>query len=463
MTEVRRGIAAIWKRSAGSRLYWRIYLHGIGLLLLTAFAVIFIGHLPRHESHGRFRRTMFTIGDDIDRVIAEGGDLHAELGSALDDYLIDVTVYSAGDQLLSTNIEPPLTLVSADTRSDVIHHGGFEPPRGGPQGVGVMLLPDSGATVMWRPAWHNVDDRFQRVIITVLVMLAILTILSLPLARRIANPIDKLVDAAHRLGSGDLTSRTGITRRDDIGDLARAFDEMADRIEKLLRGEKELLANISHELRTPLARMKVALELGAEGDAEAARRYLAEVGTDISELEHLIDDVLTTARFDLASSQPRSVPPLHLTSIASAAIAHDAAARFKSAHPDRTLTMTAAADTVPLVADRVLLRRAVDNLLENAAKYSDPGAPVELQLSHTSDHAVFCVRDHGAGMPEADLKQLFTPFFRGDKSRSRATGGFGLGLALARRIVEAHGGTLTADSALGVGSTFVVRVPIELS
>ncbi len=165
---------------------------------------------------------------------------------------------------------------------------------------------------------------------------------------------------------------------------------MADRVEKLMRSEKELLANISHELRTPLARMRFALELGAEGDAEAARRYMAEVGTDITELERLIEDVLAAARFDLAGAQPSSVPPLRLEAIDSDAIAQEATVRFKSAHPERTLNVVKpSAPAVPLVADRVLLRRAVDNLLENAAKYSDPGTPVELQVSAESGHAVF--------------------------------------------------------------------------
>ena len=182
-------------------------------------------------------------------------------------------------------------------------------------------------------------------------MLALLTVVSLPLARRIAMPIDKLVEAAQRLGSGDSRLRTGITRRGDIGELARTFDEMAGRIEKLLRSEKELLANISHELRTPLARMRVALELAAEGDSAAARRYLGEVTTDITELERLVDDVMTTARFSDLAYGDGSLPPLRREKVPSATL-QEAAARFTSSRPGRHLEVSVAEGTPELLAVR---------------------------------------------------------------------------------------------------------------
>jgi signal transduction histidine kinase len=234
---------------------------------------------------------------------------------------------------------------------------------------------------------------------------------------------------------------------------------MADRIEKLLRNEKELLANVSHELRTPLARMRVALELAAEGDPDATRRYIGEVSTDISELERLVEDVLTAARFDLADGRDGSLPTLRREKVPSASLVQDAAARFATSHPGRRLDVSVTEATPELLADRVLLRRAIDNLLDNAAKYSEPNTSIDLALTAESGNAVFTVRDHGVGIAAADMEHLFTPFFRSDPSRSRTTGGFGLGLALARRIVQAHGGTLLASSEVGTGSTFVVRVP----
>jgi signal transduction histidine kinase len=114
-----------------------------------------------------------------------------------------------------------------------------------------------------------------------------------------------------------------------------------------------------------------------------------------------------------------------------------------------------------LTADRALLRRAIDNLLDNAQKYSDPDAPVRLCARVESGAAVIEVEDRGAGIPEEDLPNLFRPFFRGDRSRTRATGGVGLGLVLARRIVEAHGGRLEIESRVGEGTTARIALPAE--
>ena len=445
-------------RRAGSRLFWRIYLHGIGLLVLTSIAVVAVGQFIRPiDSHPRHRRSITLLAERLDHLVAEMPRDGSRVKVLLDSLPVDATVYDVEDKLIASNCDPPLPW-SAERHAALDKSAGFQLPQK-PDAIGAMTLSRSYAVLVWKPPWSQDEDRWRRVVTIILVMLAILTIVSLPLARRIANPIDSLIAAAQRLGSGDLRSRTGITRRDDIGDLARAFDEMADRIEKLLRNEKELLANVSHELRTPLARMKVALELAAEGDSAAAKRYMNEVATDITELEHLVQDVLTTARFELSDGRDGGLPPLRLEDVGSDELVREAAARFATAHPQRRLELTLPAQAPPLRADGVLLRRAVDNLLDNAAKYSEPNTPVQLGLATEGGDVVLTVCDHGVGIPEADMEKLFTPFFRGDRSRSRVTGGFGLGLALARRIVEAHGGTLTAHSKQSEGTVFTLTVP----
>ncbi len=445
-------------RRAGSRLFWRIYMHGIGLLVLTSIAVLAVGQFIRPgDAHPRYRRSITLLAERLDHLAAEMPRDGSRVKVLLDSLPVDATVYDADDKLVASNCDPPLPW-SADRHADLDKNAGFQLPTK-PDAVGAMTLSRSYAILVWKPPWSQDEDRWRRVVTIILVMLSILTIVSLPLARRIANPIDSLIAAAQRLGSGDLRSRTGITRRDDIGDLARAFDEMADRIEKLLRNEKELLANVSHELRTPLARMKVALELAAEGDSAAAKRYMNEVATDITELERLVEDVLTTARFELADGRDGGLPPLRIEAVASIDLVRDAAARFATAHPHRKLDLESAEDAPSLQADRVLLRRAVDNLLDNAAKYSEPDTPIKLTLSQANGAALIVVQDQGVGIRPEDMGHLFTPFFRGDRSRSRSTGGFGLGLALARRVVEAHGGTITASSVVGTGSTFAISVP----
>ena len=232
---------------------------------------------------------------------------------------------------------------------------------------------------------------------------------------------------------------------------------MAERLERLVRSEQELLANVSHELRTPLARIRVALELAAEGDAERARRHLEGMGADLSELDRLVEDVLAAARLDLASG----ASGFHVARarVDVPALLAEVARRFAGEHPGRALDVAAAPSLPAVDGDAPLLRRLLANLLDNAAKYSEPPAHVTLAARDEDGALVLEVRDRGIGVDAADLPRLFTPFFRTDRSRARGTGGVGLGLALARRIAEAHGGSIQVESAPGEGTTVRVKLP----
>jgi signal transduction histidine kinase len=289
------------------------------------------------------------------------------------------------------------------------------------------------------------------------VVMLVLAIGSWPTARSIAAPLERLTSAANRLGEGDLSVRAGLRARGEVGELASAFDEMAERLQRLVRAERELLANVSHELRTPLARIRVALELAAEGDHERARRYLSEIGDDLAELDGLVEEILTAARLDGAGP---SGLPVHRAPLALAELLGDVAARFRAADPGRPLSLELAPSLPPVEADAPLLRRLVENLLDNARKYSEPGAPVALAARPGDGSVVIEVRDRGIGIEAADLPRLFTAFFRTDRSRVRGTGGVGLGLALAKRIAEAHGGRIEAESRPGEGTTIRVTLPV---
>jgi signal transduction histidine kinase len=228
-----------------------------------------------------------------------------------------------------------------------------------------------------------------------------------------------------------------------------------------LLAEKELLANVSHELRTPLARIRVALDLASEGDADAARASLSEIAVDLGELEALIDDVLTATRFEIAEGSPRRAGlPVHLEEVEPRDVTARAAERFRAAHPERPLEVVVDPDLPRLEADPMLLRRVLDNVLENAHKYTpDPKSAVTLRARAHAPGVRFTVEDRGAGIAREDLEHVFTPFFRADRSRSRGTGGVGLGLTLAKRIVEAHGGTIAVVSVRGEGTTVHVDLP----
>jgi signal transduction histidine kinase len=284
----------------------------------------------------------------------------------------------------------------------------------------------------------------------VLILGAVLT------ARWLVRPIEKLSAATRAIGKGDLSARAGVDRKDEIGELGADIDEMAHRIERLVAAERELLANVAHELRTPLSRISVALDLAGEGDAKRARASLEDIAVDVAELDALVTDILTAARFELGKPEL----PLRRATVEPASIANTAAERLHARHPDRPLELDIAPGLPAIDVDPVLFRRIVDNLLENAHKYTpDAKLPIVLRVSRSGEDVVFEVADRGVGIASEDLPRVFTAFFRGERSRSRETGGVGLGLTLARRIADAHGGCVSITSELDRGTTARLSIP----
>jgi signal transduction histidine kinase len=423
-------------RRRHGRLFWRVYLHGVVLLLVVGVAVGAVGFALRHG------RGWGPGGVPADYAVARIGELssdpaklEAELRRVKDSFGVDASVYGPDGGLVATS-----------------GPGTPQPPRRGPHRFGwTVPLADGGVLVV-----HSRPHDPTRGLFFIGAVLVALALASVPLARSIAAPVERLTAAARALGAGDLSVRAGVRARGELGELGNAFDEMAGRLQRLIEGERALLANVSHELRTPLARIRVALELAAEGDAERARRYLGEIGQDLAELDGLVADVLAAARLDARGAAALRVEaaPVDL-----AALAADAAERFRAGHEGRTLEVSVADGLPAVTGDAALLRRLLVNLLDNAAKYSEPPAPVTLAVRAADGAAVVEVRDRGIGIAAEDLPRLFTPFFRTDRSRARGTGGTGLGLALAKRIAEAHGGTVSAESVPGEGTVFRVKLP----
>jgi two-component system, OmpR family, sensor kinase len=273
---------------------------------------------------------------------------------------------------------------------------------------------------------------------------------SLWFSRRLAVPLGKLAEAARKFGKGGTDARANLERDDELGEVGCAFDDMADRTAALISSQRQLMADVSHELRTPLARIRVALELAAE-DPAAAKDVLSDVGIDLDEIDQLIADILTTARMEAETAIARR--PVQVKELADRAIS-----RFEAKHPKRALERSIDGTERSVECDPVLLRRALDNLLDNAAKYSD--APVALQIHPNGKAITFTVVDKGIGMTAEELERAGTPFWRSDASRTRKTGGVGLGLALARRIARAHGGDVTLASTKGHGTTAKLEIPL---
>ena len=278
---------------------------------------------------------------------------------------------------------------------------------------------------------------------------------SLLTARWIVRPVEKLSETAKALAGGDLAARSGLHRDDELGVLGTRIDDMAAQIESMLANERELLANVAHELRTPLSRIGVALDLAGEGNSDRARKSLGEIAVDVAELEVIVADILTALRYDVT----RGAMPLRKARTTPEAVANAAAERMRARHPDRPLELSIARSLPEIDVDPMMFRRVIDNLLENSHKYTPESvAPILLAVRKDALGVEFEVLDRGIGIATADLPNIYNTFFRGERSRSRETGGVGLGLTLAKKIVEAHGGTIEITSS-GKGTRARVVVP----
>lgn len=450
-----------------SRLLPRIY--AVSLLQLVAIACLsaVVGWLtfrPDPEIEGRAKYVLQTIA-------AAAGDparFQRELDRARAYVGIQISVYGPDDVLVATNTQPALvgphaTLPPSFPLPWVVP---FLAPVLEPDELPILrvelnspLLP--GAYLLCRPPKLFTPASGLGVSLLVIVLGAT-ALASVWLTRSLARPILQLTTAAKRFGAGDLHARSDLARGDEFGELSATFDQMADRVMQLMRSRQELLANVSHELRTPLARIRVALDLATEDGSRDSvlRELLGEIAEDCGELERLVGDVLQLARLEMLSRTTRLLEhPLHLEPVDTGDLVQRAAERFRAAHPQRALELHCAADLPVMLGDPVLLRRVLDNLLDNARKYSPSGEPVVLWAQVAGPELRIAVEDRGMGIAPEELSQVGTPFFRTDRSRTRQTGGVGLGLSLSRKIVSAHGGSLEIESELNKGTRVQIRLP----
>jgi signal transduction histidine kinase len=429
-------------------LFRRIYLHGVLLLLLVvvSFAVagIFLG---RDE---QLRANPVRLAHHVGALLAPLPDdaIAAQLPELADSLDVNLAVYADdGRRIAAAGHRVPSPLPPPEVA--LLHRVDHEPRHR--HLVGASAAGPGRYVRLSLQISHR--DLLLRFLAMLFVVVIVLALVSAPLARAISRPIERLAQVARRLGEGDLGARAALDRSDEIGALGRTLDEMAERLGRLLEGHRDLLANASHELRTPLARIRVCLSLAAEAPPEDTARHLRAIEEDLEELESLVSDLLTASRLDAGG---RLV--LHRDTVETRALVEAARARFERRHPGRRL-VAEIGEAPAIDAEGPLLARALDNLLDNAARYSEPPTPIELTLRPEDGGVAFAVRDSGIGIAAEDQERLFTPFFRADRSRDRHTGGVGLGLALSKRIAEAHGGRIAVESAPGAGATVRVWLP----
>lgn len=262
------------------------------------------------------------------------------------------------------------------------------------------------------------------------------------LARYLSSPIGKLRKATKRIADGDLSTRVADevgNRRDEISALAKDFDEMTERIESLILSQKRLSRDISHELRSPLSRLNVALEIAKKKAGSEMNPLLDRIEGESNKLNEMISRLLTLSRLE-TGARDFDRRELNLRSLVEQVVSD---ADFEANAKGRSVKLVKA-DDCRVIGSEGLLQSAVDNVLRNAVRYTRKGTAVEVFLSRTNGTANVRIKDHGGGVPEAELSNLFRPFYRVDEARDRGSGGTGLGLAIARQAIAAHEGNISA-------------------
>jgi two-component system sensor histidine kinase CpxA len=272
-------------------------------------------------------------------------------------------------------------------------------------------------------------------------ILALVASLCWWLAVSIASPIREMVSVVNDFGRGPLTIRAEVNRRDEIGDLERAFNAMADRIETLVTTERRLLQDVSHELRSPLTRLSMAIELSRTStDRDVAADRLQR---EADRLGHLVRDLLDATRQEGEAASALSA----IVSVADVVSSVVCDCEVEAEARGCQLAVETVSGGRETTGNVELLRRAFENVLRNAIRHAPTGTLVEVSCEARGSEIATVVRDFGPGVPDDALSQLGHPFYRVDPSRDASTGGTGLGLAIARRAVQLHHGTWQVENA----------------
>lgn len=418
------------RRAIKRRLFLQVYATLLLAVLLSVGVMALGGAFIDADEHrdriaGAARVIAASLPDDPDALPSALGRTGRELGLTLALYDADGAVLATTDSALPTPSE--------------LSPGDLSRYRHGPL-VSVRL--DDGRVMIGGPTRRSFDGPDGHILLP-FGLLALLALLTWPVARRVTRRLERLQGGVESLGSGDLSARVPVEGRDEVARLARAFNRAAERIEGLVGAQQRMLASASHELRSPLARLRVAVELLADGDVAPGRRaeLLDQTQRDVAELDELIEDLLLVGRLRARDPEARRRGDVDLLVIAA-----EEAARFG---------VEVDGPSAPLQGDERALRRLVRNLLENAEKHG--GGDFEVTVAGGATVRLL-VEDRGAGVPPDERERIFEPFHRAAHHREGEHGGVGLGLSLVREIARDHGGDARCEEREGGGTRFVVEL-----
>jgi signal transduction histidine kinase len=421
-----------------SRLYRQIYLAFIAVVAVSIL-VAMIAARALWERDAELSPQIAAAAQLVVRDLPRGPGLPAALRARAAELSADLTLWSPDGTRLASSTErhePPR-----------LDGGSLQPFHRRQRGGAHVQLGDGRWLTLSMRHDHERGRGLSFFVVGIL-LVGTMALATFPIARRITRRLERLRSAVERFGQGELKARVPVHGRDEIAQVARAFNRAADRIDTLVEQHKRVLASASHELRAPLARLRMALELlldTPEALSEDRRQQLlAQCGEDIAELDALVGDVLLAARLE-RSDVAREFAPVDLGAL----VAREA---------ERAGASLVGGEPLHGDGDERMLRRMLLNLLDNARKHGG-GSPVEVRLERRAQGARIVVSDRGPGVPEAERERIFEPFYRPAGHREGRDGGVGLGLSLVRQIAEHHGGAARCVAGAGGGSRFEIDLP----
>ena len=444
-------------------LYGRIFLAFWAVMVLIVGGSVGLTYLALAERGDEVPRGTGELMQQAAHALAEGGEpaltswLRRDLPAGMD--LRVLVVGEDGRELLGRPLPPHFGRLLRAPRGGLPDYPGVEvvPARPLPQ----LIAPDGrhyGILVLPPHRPFGLLSAIPETRLGVLLLaLAITGTASWLLTRSITRPVRALGAATRELAGGNLDVRVATpvsARGDELGTLARDFDAMAARLRDLMRGRERLLRDVSHELRSPLARMRVAVGLARQPGSDAGRE-LARLEAEIERLDRLIGQVLHLSRLD-AAARAELADEVDLVELLDD-IARDAA--FEAQARGVTVRWQPPAAPLRVRGNGAWLASAIENVVRNALRYTAPGSAVALELGADADAVRVRVRDHGPGVPDAELERIFDPFHRVAESRTRESGGDGIGLAITARVLAAHRGSSRAENAPGGGLVVTLALP----
>ncbi len=332
-----------------------------------------------------------------------------------------------------------------------------------------IAISHNGETVGWLvlPKRKEITEGFElqfleqqreAFIVISLLLIALAIIAAFPLARHFVRPINRLAAGTLALTQGDYQLSLPVDRRDELGQLARDFNELAMTLQSNEQSRKRWLADISHELRTPLAILRGEVEAILDGIRPASKDNIASMQQEIIHLSHLIDDLYQLSQTDIGGLRYNKRPINFSELVKQQVLYHQQGLNEAELRLDFSDSNT---DDITLWGDETRLCQVLDNLLNNSQKYTDASGKITIRLEADNDHAIFTIEDTAPGVPDEALSQLFDHLYRVNSSRNRNTGGSGLGLAICQQIIEAHGGTISAQHSSQGGLCIRLRLPLD--